>query len=67
MASIDKYHFYQFNQQGMKAWRYFKPGVQIIQFFVSRKDGLVSSKRNLQRKDHQINNFSAIGIVLSLL
>ena len=50
MASIDKYHFYQFTQLGMKAYQYyqigaglmipfnsylsFRPGVQVIQSFV---------------------------------
>ena len=54
MAGIDKYHSYQFTQQGLKARRYyqigvglmipfdpdfsFKPGVQVIQFFVPCKD-----------------------------
>ena len=73
MAGIDKYS-HQTTQQGMKAWWYyqigaglmipfdpdlsFKPGVQVIQSFISCKDSLVSDTRNAKRKDHQINNLS---------
>ena len=69
-AGIDKYHSYQFTQQGMKVWQYyqigaglmipfgpdlsFKPGFQVIQSFVPCKDNFVSSTRNAKRKDWHI-------------
>ena len=67
MAGIDKYHSYQFTQQGMKVWQYyqigagvmvpfdrdlsFKQGVQVIQSFVPCKDSFISSTKNAKRKD----------------
>ena len=72
MTSIDKYHSYQFTQQGIKVWQYyqigtglmilfdpdlsFKPGVQVIQSVVPCKDNFISNARNAKRKDQQIIN-----------